>query len=268
MKCIFCNNEIPDRANFCPSCKNQVKCLKCSEILEKDSEICIVCGEEKRRENNSHNTIEFHETKKARCFKANFSDQVGQSIGEALGIILVNRKGAFINERKSLEAKIDESGAIKDEHTEVTEDVDYTEVSTTQNKNEKVFNIFNEKGGRITLLETRLKALSKRDYGIRLAIIFLYYKLLKGKEKVERNELNSIIKDASLYDGNFRRWIANNNLIGVQDDEIELKAPGRDKAKEYIAEIYDGSKTDKWKLGSPARKRKKKDLNEENNESV
>lgn len=66
------------------------------------------------------------------------------------------------------------------------------------------------------------------------------------------------MKDASLYDGNFRRWLANNNLIGVHEDTVELKAPGRDKAKEYISDINDDSKVDKWKLGSPAKKERKR----------
>ena len=81
--------------------------------------------------------------------------------------------------------------------------------------------------------------------------------------KVNRSDLNDIMKDASLYDGNFRYWLTNTNLVGVHEDLIELKAPGRDKAKEFIREVYDDSKVDKWKLGSPARKRKKKDSEEE-----
>lgn len=264
MKCNFCEEKVSDRANFCPNCKNQIKCLSCSEVLEKDSDICIICGEEKKSQEKNHNTIEFQETKKTRSFKASFSNEVGNSIGEALGIILMNKRGISLNEKKILDALPQDKSGQSDSDT--IEDTDYTEVPNTSNKKDKVFDIFNESGGNLTLLETRLKATSKRDYGIRLAIIFLYYKLLKGIAKVDRNDLNSIMKDASLYDGNFRYWLTNTNLVGVHEDVIELKAPGRDKAKEFVAEVYDDSKIDKWKLGSPARKRKKKDSEEEVNE--
>lgn len=82
--------------------------------------------------------------------------------------------------------------------------------------------------------------------------------MLKGVTKVNRSDLNDIMKDASLYDGNFRHWLKNTNLVGVREDLIELKAPGRDEAKKFINEVYDDGKVDKWKLGSPAKKRKKK----------
>lgn len=264
MKCNYCEEDISDRANFCPNCKNQVKCLNCSELLEKESDICIICGEEKKSQSKNHNTIEFQETKKTRSFKANFSNEVGQSIGEALGIILMNKRGSSIDTNKLL--KPTHNTEIPTENEESVEDTDFTEVSSTTSKKDRVFEIFNESGENLTLLETRLKATSKRDYGIRLAIIFLYYRLLKGVTKVNRSDLNDIMKDASLYDGNFRYWLTNTNLVGVHEDLIELKAPGRDKAKEFINEVYDDSKVDKWKLGSPARKRKKKDSEEESNE--
>ena len=59
------------------------------------------------------------------------------------------------------------------------EDTDFTEVSSTKSKKDRVFEIFNESGGNMTLLETRLKATSKRDYGIRLAILFFTIDCLK-----------------------------------------------------------------------------------------
>src|SRR5690606_6766996 len=192
------------------------------------------------------------------------SNEVGQSIGEALGIILMNKRGSSIDANRLLKSLPHKE--IPTDKEESVEDTDFTEVPSTSSKKERVFEIFNESGGNLTLLETRLKATSKRDYGIRLAIIFLYYRLLKGITKVNRSDLNDIMKDASLYDGNFRRWLTNNNLVGVHEDLIELKAPGRDKAKEFIDEVYDNSKVDKWKLGSPARKKKKKESEDETNE--
>ena len=216
MKCNFCEEKISDRANFCPNCKNQIKCLSCSEVLEKDTDICIICGEEKKSQEKNSNTIEFQETKKTRSFKASFSNEVGSSIGEALGIILMDKRGTSLNEKKLLDAL--PQNKYGQSEPDVIEETDYTEVPNTSNKKDLVLEIFNESSGDLTLLETRLKANSKRDYGIRLAIIFLYYKLQIGVTKVERNDLNSIMNDASLYDGNFRFWRTNNNLVGVHKD--------------------------------------------------
>lgn len=262
MNCIYCEENITDRANFCPKCKNQIKCLNCSEILEKDSEICIVCGEEKRNHSTNHNTIKFQETKKSRTFEASFSNEVGQSIGEAFGILLANKKNTGTQSKNLLNSNLGNNTSEKEEVV----DTEYTEITTKPIQKDKVFEIFNESGDKITLLETRLKAVSKRDYGIRLAVVYLYYELLKGNAKVHREKLNSIIKDASLYDGNFRGWLTSTNLIGVHDEEIELKAPGREKAKEYIKEIFNDSVDDKWKLGSAPRKRKKKETEEDKND--
>ncbi len=260
MKCIYCEENVSDRANFCPKCKNQIKCLNCNEILEKDSAICIMCGEDKKTKSSNQNTIKFQETKKTRSFEASFSNEVGQSIGEAFGILLTNKKNAGFQSKNLLNPKPNNIA----ENEEVL-DSDFIEVKPSTTQNDRVFEIFNESNDKITLLETRLKAASKRDYGIRLTIIYLYYELIKGSAKISREKLNSIIKDASLYDGNFRGWLTGTNLVGVHDDEIELKAPGREKAKEYIKEIFNDTIEDKWKLGSAAKKRKKKDIEESKN---
>lgn len=261
MECIYCNNSIPEKANFCPKCKHQIKCLNCSSDLEKDSEICIMCGEGINLKSTSQNTIEFSETKKSRSFKASFSNEVGSNIGEALTSLLLNKdlsqfKSKLVTpERNYINGSSEYIEAIDTEFSDATK-------STVENRDDKLEGIFNNTNGEITLLETRLKATSKRDYSIRLAIIFLYYKLSKGAGKVDRSDLNSIMKDASLYDGNFRYWLINNDMIGVHEDLVELKAPGREKAKEYINDIYDQSKTDGWKLGSATKKRKKKETDE------
>ncbi|ACU06703.1 hypothetical protein FIC_00229 [Flavobacteriaceae bacterium 3519-10] len=257
MNCIYCKEDISDRANFCPKCKKQIKCLKCYEIMEADSDICIICGEDKKVESSNGNTIKFRETKKTRTFEANFSNEVGQGIGEAFGLLLANKKSAGMQTKNFLKTAVNNLEYNEEGASEAI-DTEYAEVPITPSK-DRVFEIFNDNGGKITLLETRLKAGSKRDYSIRLAIIYLHYELVKGNAKISREKLNFIIKDASLYDGNFRRWLTNTNLIGVHEDEIELKAPGREKAKEYIDEIFNETLDDKWKLGSTPRRRKKKE---------
>jgi hypothetical protein len=102
-------------------------------------------------------------------------------------------------------------------------------------------------------LETRLKAKSKRDYGIRLAIIFLYYKHLTGVDDVPRSNLNSILEDASVMDGNFRYWLANNPLIGLNDNLVHIKAPGKEEAKQILVEMSNPEIKDKWQIGTTSK---------------
>ena len=116
-------------------------------------------------------------TKKTRSFKANFSNEVGQNIGEALGIILMNKRGSSTDTYKLLKSNNNIEFPPAEEKSR--EDTDFTEVSSTKSKKDRVFEIFNESGGNMTLLETRLKATSKRDYGIRLAILFFTIDCLK-----------------------------------------------------------------------------------------
>ena len=247
MECINCNNPLPDKGFFCPNCTKQIKCKNCSELLLKDAKACIYCGDEIGKKSTLHNmnTIEFSETKNSRNFKANFTDIVGENISASFGIILASKiatkkpnvlpQGIFLNNPE-------ENNTID---TEIIEDAIVVPPEINQLKQ-----IFKLDGDKATLSETRLKASSKRDYGIRLAIIFLYYKSLLGLDNVPRKELTSILENASVEDGNFRFWLTNNPLIGVNGDVVEIKAPGKDAAKKYLIEIANPDLKDKWQIGT------------------
>ena len=259
MLCIICDSEIPDRAKFCPKCKSQIKCVECNAVLEKGSEICIECGFSVQKvKNENMNTVEYSESKNSRKFKANFTNEVGQGIGEAFGIVL---KGN-LNNRKPL--KLSKPDSIENEDSEnETIDTEYQQVEETLG-DRKIQDIFRKTGDKTTLYETRLKAQSKRDYSIRLTLLFLYYRQQNKEEQVPRSDLTSILKDASIEDANWRRWLRNNNLVSVHDDFVELTAPGREQAKTVLQEVFDTEIEDKWKLGTskPLKRGKKKEKKE------
>ena len=83
-----------------------------------------------------------------------------------------------------------------------------------------------------------------------MSIVFLYYKALLGIENVPRKELTAILNNASVEDGNLRYWLTNNPLIGINDDMVELKVPGKDAAKKYLLEISNTELKDQWQIGT------------------
>lgn len=263
MNCIYCETSLPDKGYFCSNCFKQVKCKHCSEELVKDVKICVFCGEEIGKKTNAINinTIEFSETETDRKFKASFTDTVGQSISDAFGMILANKVGT----KKTLPPAPPSSSNIPPQET--TENAEAEIMSEIQIKTtpelEELKRIFKEDGDNVSLLETRLKAKSKRDYGIRLALIFLYYKHLAGINNVPRSSLTALLEDASVEDANFRYWLGNNPLIGVNNNLVHIKAPGKDAAKEYMAEIGNPDIKDGWQIGTVSKfGRKPKDKKE------
>jgi RNA polymerase subunit RPABC4/transcription elongation factor Spt4 len=262
MECIYCKQDIPDNAKFCPFCALQIRCKECNEILIPKAKVCINCGKSLEENNSSNkNTIEFSETKNSRSFKASFTDTVGGSIGEAIGLIITNNKlptrVAVLKQKTPVVA-----GLLP--HNNNEEEAIVTEVD---NDLEQLKKVFRDNNGKITLLETRLKAKSKRDAGIRLTLLFMYYQCKLGIEEIPRTDLTCIMRDAGLEDANWRSWLTKNNLVGIKEDMVELKAPGRDAAKGFLLEILNTEIEDKWKLGTSSRsakKTKKKECNDEN----
>ncbi len=261
MKCIYCNQDVPDKARFCPLCNRQIKCKECDEVLYPDSKICISCGQSVVETDGSMNTIEFSESKNARSFKANFSDTVGESIAGALGLIL-NDKMSSHSKRQHLLGSVPQavsSSSIEITDTIATEVIDNDLVAMNK--------IFKNNNGAITLKETRLKATSKRDAYIRLTLLFVYYQELSGRDEILRSDLTSIMNDASLNDSNWRTWLVKNNLVGVKDNKVEIKAPGREKAKEIMAEVLNSEIEDKWRLGTTGKSLKRAKKKEDNGDN-
>lgn len=263
MNCIYCDTKQPDKGYFCPNCFKQTKCKHCGETLIKDAKICVFCGEllGKTDISTNMNIIEFSETETKRSFKASFTDTVGQSISDSFGIILTNK----ISSKKNITPAL--SFANNNPVEEKTEDADSDIIVESPKvivpELEQLRNIFKEDGDNISLLETRLKANSKRDYGKRLTLLFLYYKHLSGIDNVPRNSLTVILEDASVEDGNLRSWLVNNPLIGNNSGFVHIKASGKDAAKLYLTEMQNSEIKDKWQIGTTSKfGRKPKDKKE------
>jgi hypothetical protein len=230
-------------------------------MLVPEGKVCVYCGEaigQKTPTNGNFNTIEFTESENSRTFKAMFTDTVGQSISDSFALIISNKVGPKRQQQNTLGSG-NGAGAPKTEEVEA-------EIIEEENSNSpelnKVKKIFKDDGEKTTLQETRMKAKSKRDYGKRLALVFLYYKSLLGMDNVPRKSLNAVMEDASVADGNFRYWLANNPQIGISNDMVQIKAPGKDAAKKIVEEIFNPEIKDKWQIGTTSRSGRKKDKKE------
>lgn len=263
MNCIYCDTKQPEKGYFCPNCFKQTKCKHCVETLIKDAKICVFCGELIGKVDTSANMniIEFSETETKRSFKASFTDTVGQSISDSFGIILTNKIVSKKNNTPSL--LFANSNSIEQKTEDAESDIIDESPKIVIPELEQLKSIFKEDGDNISLLETRLKAKSKREYGIRLTLLYLYFKHLSGIDNVPRNSLTIILEDASVEDGNLRSWLVNNPLIGHNNGFVHIKAPGKDAAKDYLKEMLNSEIKDKWQIGTTSKVgRKSKDKKE------
>jgi hypothetical protein len=101
-------------------------------------------------------------------------------------------------------------------------------------------------GIRITVRD--LKARSGLDAAVRLAHIAIYAceRLLK-RPLSSRNELNPLLEEWRIYDGNTRARLAKEVGIVRDKDNLKLDAHARKAAEKYIAEALDESVSGRWK---------------------
>lgn len=257
MKCQFCGQELPDKAKFCFNCKKQIVCQQCGEKLVDGADICVYCGAKINSTvaSNSQNHIKYTETQTEKSFEASFSNETAGAVVETFASFLPNNKN-----RSNL------IGITKNAH-----EVDFSEVENvtpqllssnsnsetiTNNETNTIDQIFRKRGeNEIYLHETSLKANSKRDYAGRLTILYLYYNQIYGIEEVKRAEVNSFIEKTGLKnDGNYRKWLSmEKSLYHINNGSYCLCRAGEERAKSYLADIFDSEKEDGWKLGNSTR---------------
>ena len=257
MKCIYCESELPANAKFCPKCLNQVICLECGETLLKETPICIFCGTSLKKKNNSSNytainSIEFTENENGKSFKASFTDVVGGNFVETFSRIFPlnnNLSKKYLQVSQSEDKIVDVTDVDLLEHTQnLNTNSTSSDVPTDLNNLEK---IFKNKNGEISIFDTRIKALNRKDFVARITLLFLYYKKLSGVNEVERVELNAVLNSEKLYDAGFRSWLSSNRkLIDNKKTYLELRPEGVELAEKYLSDFLDSSITNSWDLKS------------------
>lgn len=272
--CPSCDNELPERAIYCPSCGTQAKCKTCRDILDPKARFCVSCGtpvgEDSQLKNERtshpdrkslHNIIEFSEDAKSRHFRAEVTDTAIDSVSQPLALFLGSRIGKQVNRSQRQTNNADEAAAAgaddvreyEDDSHRVIEGAKTLPVGTDLEVLRRIFRRTND--NKLKLSDSRLKQDSQRDFVKRLAVLFLFAHELEGQEAVLRTDLNAALSDAKVYDSNARTWIYNTDLIDQDGNSVRLALPGRDYARKALNEYLDPQIESTWSVESKNRRR-------------
>ena len=287
--CRSCKSELPERGVHCPSCGALARCRECEDILELDARFCVNCGtstEESempagfndgrgKSAGYAQNIVEFEEDTRSRRFRASVSDRAIDSISDPLAFFLAHRTGEqFKRRRRPAAGGVDNSQSSLLGFAKEADIVDAGTKADAENPSERLFlperreaeplgEIFHRNAdGQLRLMNSRLKPKNQSDFVRRLSVLFLHEHAKAGEDMVSREKLNKILEDAKVYDGNARKWIANNDLLSHDGDLIGLSLPGREWAEEVLREVANPDIDPKWTLGSRTSGQKAKNISE------
>ncbi len=261
LNCFTCNSLLPERGVFCKKCGTQFKCKSksCGEFLEPDADVCVWCGElvgsgeTKSDKSTSHsptmNTFEFKETRNERSAKATFTDNIGDSIKEALALVVSSYPLGVIPRRQNTKSP-ELNGELFPEPQEANNsnneiNVTPKQISPVGNETtQKLKKLFFLDENKLTLEIQDLKANGPKEFGIHLVYLrLLYAKEVEGREFILRDELNDTLKEVmGLLDSNVVSWISKNNDLALKEDGentlVRLKGDGHTKALAVLEDVY------------------------------
>lgn len=234
MNCIYCDAQQPDRGFFCPSCFKQTKCKHCSELLLKDTKICVFCGEALGQKTTATNvnTIEFSETETERKFKASFTDTVGQSISDSFGMILTNKMGSRKHILTSLPFQnSNQSNEIMDEDVE---NIDDSSINISPNLQQNEIP---------TLDDIKLNDLAKSE--TEWILVYAYFASKMGTKVFTKENISQLYKDTKRNTLNNRKNLSQNfrnisralYIKSTNENEFILLPKGKEK----VMEIFKGN---------------------------
>lgn len=292
LSCFKCQTTLPEHGKFCPSCGIQVRCKSCQDLLLPNARMCVECGTPVENDNSSQpvdgantakpnettgiitravNTLEFEETPKRRYLVTRLTDEAIDSLSNPLAAFMGGRVGALgaKNRRTSnqdavaaddrqqsllLDGYIEPTGQDQNDVIDVEPSVSKP-ASIANAEEKKLKEIFRYKDKTLKLIDSRLKANNQMDFVRRLTFLFLYAHELEGRETVPHKDLVAVLNDARVYDtfGNARNWIKNSPELLIEADDIGLSVPGRERAREVIAQLLDDKIDGTWTLANLSR---------------
>lgn len=260
--CPYCETSI-ERGFFCKKCLRQVKCKNCSDLLDVDSDGCVMCGtlvgqgdvKEIPIDNVTNsliqpiNTFEFRETRNERTAKATLTNDSVDSLRETLSLVVSSYPlSTIVRKNNSNQTELIGnliSGTPEDFDLEKEKNITPKRIPPVGNETtEKLKRLFFVDENKLILEVQDLKATGPKEFGVRLVYLrLLYSKEVEGKEFISRDDLNDTLKEVmGLLDPNIVNWVSTNNDLGLKEDGektlIRLKADGYTKALKVLEEVY------------------------------
>lgn len=271
MKCFSCNSQLLTNVSYCPNCGIAVKCKKCDHIQTVKGNFCTECGNALNSTNNttssvqkSQNTVKYKEGKNSKYLRASFTNEVGNSFSESLAFLIGNK--TKFNESKSssifqnsniYDAKIESESPNLSPPKQLTIGFSHSNI---ESEHPSTNDIFREKpDGQLILVENRLKATGKLDYGKRLTYLYILHSEI-NKKICSKDSILSFIGSCpgSLLDSHYREWLNKNDDIYTSDTEVFLRPSGKPIALQYLNDISSNNNEDGWlpsDTGSKSNKR-------------
>lgn len=262
--CLLCNAQSPENALYCQQCGQPLRCKDCRAELLPNARACIQCGkripERAITEQFSigigivppgYNRLKLHETPDVRDLDLIVSNEAIEHIGDFLPPLVGNRPKGIHNS-----PTLHHQAQQQTELMEVTSEIPAPQpqlpavASQVAAPQEGIWEIFRNHDGRLTQERLDLKATSKRDYIIRLAHLYMYARWHNGEEKIPRDDVFKILDEAGVKDSNRSKYV---HELGIRSDENEtlrLTLDGRDRAQQYITEIFDPQAAEGWRPNS------------------
>jgi hypothetical protein len=273
-ECVYCAASLPEQAIYCATCSRQVRCKKCLGFLIRNGEGCIYCGarigsgDQASGTTNGHtvpgraiNTFEYEETAKSRKFSGRFSDRAAALFTAPLSPLLATR----LNQNQSRDGigRVDPRGRqpLALQPPLLNPDNQPPNHSSVQPPNEsesgkdRLAKVFEFVGEQISLIDPRLKATSKLDYGKRLTCLLLFAHQHEGRNRLSRATVVEVLRSASVYDSNILSWIRRTSDLVHDDSSIGLSVPGREFVRKILDELAGEGSNDGWMPTSQPQRR-------------
>ena len=272
--CPSCSNEISERALYCPQCGAQAKCKVCRDMLDLNARFCVSCGTPvgegtpvqpesagSSRADTLHNIIEFSEDTKSRRFRAEVSDNAITSVSQPLALFLGTRIGKQVGRGQRQASNLDEAIVDEANDTDIYEDdahltIEGVKALPAGTDLEVLRRIFRRTSdNKLKLEDSRLKQNSQKEFVKRLTVLFLFANELEGQDATPRSDLNTLLTDAKVYDGNARQWISDTDCVTQEENLVRLVTPGREYAQKVLSEYLNSQLETTWSLETKSRRR-------------
>jgi hypothetical protein len=206
-----------------------------------------------------YNRLKLHETPDVRDIDLTVSDEAIAKIGDYLPAFIGNRpKGRH-------DSSFDQEPQKQSDLVEVAPEMPTSQpqlpAASLQPALSKdsfenlIWEIFRKQDGGVLKQDIqKLKALTKKDYVIRLTHLYLYAKYLLKEDIVPRADVYTILDGAGVRDSNTSTYISQDNGISSdENDTLRLNYDGRQQVQQYISDVFNPDLPDGWLPGSDAR---------------